>query len=154
VAHDLMRETIARQMAAQLEQQIDKGGLIEAALRAVIYVRQPEGKIDERGFAVLKEIGAALPAAKRIGLARLKEVVREQFLILLRDEDRAIAALPKLLPENRKEREAGVAAVRRITAARGALPAEGNRRLARIEALFSLPEPAAGAERQPEMAGE
>jgi hypothetical protein len=141
-------------MAARLERQIEEGGLIEAALRAVIYIRRPEGKIDERGFAALKEIGAALPAAKRVGFARLKEVVREQFLILLLDEERAIAALPKLLPENRKERETGLAAVRRITAARGVLPAEGSRRLARIEALFSSPAAPAGAERQHEMADE
>jgi hypothetical protein len=75
-------------------------------------------------------------------------------LILLLDEERAIAALPSLLPVNRKEREAGLAAVQRVAAARGALPAEGSRRLARIEALFgSAPAPAA-AERQHEMAEE
>jgi hypothetical protein len=154
IERDLTREAIARQMAAKLERQIDEGGLIEAALRAVIYIRGPEGEIDERGFAALKEVGAALPAAKRIGFARLKEVVREQFLILLLDEERAIAALPKLLPENGRERDTGLAAVRRIVAARGTLTAEGGRRLARIEALFAGPATPAGAERQHEMAGE
>jgi hypothetical protein len=154
IERDLMREAIARQMAAQLERQIDEGGLIEAALRAAIYIRRPEGKIDERGFAALQEVGAALPAAKRVGLARLKEAVREQFLILLLDEERAIAALPKLLPETRKERETGLAALRRITAARGPLPAEGSRRLARIEALFSSPAASPDTVRQHEMADE
>jgi hypothetical protein len=73
IERDLMREAIARQMAARLERQIEEGGLIEAALRAMMYVRRPEGKIDERGFAALKEISAALPAAKHIGFARLKD---------------------------------------------------------------------------------
>jgi hypothetical protein len=154
IERDLTREAIARQMAEHLERQIDEGGLIEAALRAVIYIRRPEGKVDERGFAALKEVSAALPAAKRLGFARLKEVVREQFLILLLDEERAIAALPKLLPENRKEREAGLAAVQRIAAARGALPTEASRRLTRIEALFGNPPAPASAERQLEMADE
>jgi pimeloyl-ACP methyl ester carboxylesterase len=154
VGHDLMREAIAHQMAVYLEQHIDKGGLIEAALRAVIYVRRPEGKVDERGFAALKEVGAALPAAKRIGFARLKQTVKEQFLMLLVDEERAIAALPKLLPENRKERETGLAAVRHIVTAAGALPAEGSRRLARVEALFDVPASPTIAERQQELAGE
>jgi hypothetical protein len=147
IAGDLLREAGARDMAMCLEQNIDKGGLIEAALRAVIYIRRPEGTVDERGFAAMREVGAALPAAKRIGFARLKEIVREQFLILLLDEERAIAALPRLLPDDRKEREAGLAAVRRVVAARGALPAEGSRRLARIEALFGVPDSAGVAQR-------
>ena len=75
-------------------------------------------------------------------------------MILLLDEERAIAALPWLLPENRRERESGMAAVRRIAAARGAPPGEGRRRLARIAALFSSRAAPAGAERQHEMANE
>ena len=76
IERDLARETAASRMADHLEQRIDKGGLIEAAVRALIYVRRPEGKVDERGFAAIKEIGAALPAAERIGFARFKEVAR------------------------------------------------------------------------------
>jgi Protein of unknown function (DUF3141) len=154
IARDLTREAAASQAAARLEQHLDKGGLIEAALRALIYIRRPEGKIDERGFAAMKEIGGALPAAKRVGLARLKEIVKEQFLMLLFDEERAIAALPKLLPEGQRAREAGLAAVRRVVAARGALPAEGSRRLARVESLFATSPDLAGAEREHALANE
>jgi hypothetical protein len=141
IERDLARETNASRMAAYLEQHIDKGGSIEAAVRALIFIRRPEGRVDERGFAALKEIAAALPAAKRVGFARFKEVVREQYLILLRDEERAIAALPNLLPEDRREREAAFAMVQRVLAARGALPEEGRRRLKRIETLFAGPTP-------------
>ena len=83
IGRDVAREAAAQQAAAHLEQQIDQGGLIEAAVRALIYVRLPEGKVDERGFAALKQISAELPAAKRVGLARFKEIVKEQYLILL-----------------------------------------------------------------------
>jgi hypothetical protein len=81
-------------------------------------------------------MGAELPAAKRVGLTRFKEVVRQQYLILLIDAERAIAALPKLLPDNRRQCAEALALVRRVLAARGALPDEGRRRLERIEAIF------------------
>ena len=121
--------------------------MLEAAVRALIYVRLPEGKVDERGFAALKQIGAELPAAKRIGFAKFKNVVKEQYLILLLDTERAIAALPKLLPDDRRQCEEALALVRRVLASRGALPEEGSRRLQRIETLFAGPTPASGRDK-------
>ena len=147
IGRDVAREAAAQQAAAHLEQQIDQGGLIEAAVRALIYVRLPEGKVDERGFAALKQISAELPAAKRVGLARFKEIVKEQYLILLLDPERAIAALPKLLPSNRRQCDEALALVRRVLAARGALPEEGRRRLERIEAMFAGPPPEVGQDK-------
>jgi pimeloyl-ACP methyl ester carboxylesterase len=147
IGRDVAREAAAQQAAAHLEQQIDQGGLIEAAVRALIYVRLPEGKVDERGFAALRQISAELPAAKRVGFVRFKEIVKEQYLILLLDPERAIAALPKLLPNNRRQRDEALALVRRVLAARGALPEEGRRRLERIEALFAGPPPEVGQDK-------
>jgi hypothetical protein len=140
-AREVAREASAGQAAARLEQRLDQGGLIEAAVRALIYVRLPEGKVDERGFAALKQISSELAPAKRVGYVRFKEIVKEQYLILLMDAERAIAALPKLLPDDRRECEAALALVRRVLATRGALPAEGRRRLERIEAMFAGPPP-------------
>jgi hypothetical protein len=147
IGRDVAREAAAKQAAAHLEQRIDQGGLIEAAVRALIYIRLPEGKVDERGFAALKQISAELPAAKRIGLARFKEIVKEQYLILLLDAERAIAALPKLLPDDRRQCEDAVKLVRRLLAARGALSGEASRRLQRIEAMFAGPPPEVGREK-------
>ena len=144
---DVAREAAAKQAAVHLEQRIDQGGLIEAAVRALIYVRLPEGKVDERGFAALKQISAELPAAKRVGLARFKEIVKEQYLILLLDAERAIAALPKLLPANRRQCEEALALVRRVLAARGPVPEEGRRRLERVEAVFAGPPPELGRDK-------
>jgi pimeloyl-ACP methyl ester carboxylesterase len=147
IGRDVAREAAAKQAAAHLEQRIDQGGLIEAAVRALIYIRLPEGKVDERGFAALKQISAELPAAKRIGLARFKEIVKEQYLILLLDAERAIAALPKLLRDDRRQCEDAVKLVRRLLAARGALSGEASRRLQRIEAMFAGPPPEVGREK-------
>ena len=142
IERDLAREAIARQTAAYLEQRIDQGGLLEAAVRALIYVRLPEGKVDERGFAALTQISTELPPARRVGFARFREIVREQFLILLLDQERAIAAIPKLLPDDRRQCEEALGLVRRVLAARGALADEGSRRLERVESLFAGPPPA------------
>jgi pimeloyl-ACP methyl ester carboxylesterase len=147
VERDLAREAVAKQTEAYLEQRIEEGGLLEAAVRALIYVRLPEGKVDERGFAALKQIGAELPPAKRIGLVKFKEMVKEQYLILLLYTERAIAALPKLLPSDRRQCEEALALVRRVLASRGALPEEGSRRLERIETLFAGPPPARGRDK-------
>ena len=147
IGRDVAREAAASQAAAHLEQQIDQGAFIEAAVRALIYVRLPEGKVDERGFAALKQISAELPPAKRVGYVRFKEIVKEQYLILLMDPERAIAALPKLLPDDRRQREEALALVRRVLATRGALPEEGRRRLERIEAIFAGPPPEVGRDK-------
>jgi pimeloyl-ACP methyl ester carboxylesterase len=138
IARDVAREAAAAQAAAHLEECVDRGGMHEAVLRALIYVRLPEGKVDERGFAAMKQIGAELPPAERIGIARSKEIIKEQYLTVLQDEDRAIAALPKLLPDNR-QREEALTMVRRVLAARGALSEAGRHRLERIEALLAPP---------------
>jgi hypothetical protein len=147
MARDLAREAYAKQVKAHLEQFVDQGGLIAAVVRALIYVRLPEGKVDERGFAALKQISAELPEAQRVGLTRFKEIVKEQYLILLLDMERAITALPKLLSDDRRQCEGAMALVRRVLAARGALPEEGRRRLERVEAMFAGPPPEIGRDK-------
>ena len=147
IERDLAREAAAKQAAVHLEQRIDEGGLIEAAVRALIYVRLPEGKVDERGYAALKQISGELPAARRVGFARFKEIVKEQYLILLLDAERAITALPRLLPSNRRQCEEAMALVHRVLAARGTLSEEGRRRLQRIEAIFAGPSPGVGRDK-------
>ena len=144
IGRDVARESAARLSADHLEQRIDQGGLIEAAVRALIYVRLPEGKVDERGFAALKQISAELPAAKRVGLARFKEIVKEQYLLLLLEPERAVSTLPRLLPGDRRQCQEAIALVHRVLAARGALPEEGRRRLERVEAMFAGPPPELG----------
>lgn len=149
IERDLSREAAAAQAAAHLEQLIDQGGLVEAATRALIYIRLPEGSVDERGFAVIKEIGAELPPAERIGYARFKELVKEQFLIVLLEEERAVEALPNMLRGDRRRCEEALAMLHRVLAARGELSPEAGRRLARVEQLLDMPVPI-GAARPPQ----
>jgi hypothetical protein len=146
---DLARETAQAELRAELEHKFDVGQMEDAVLRALIYIRLPERSIDERGFAVLKLIRESRPVSKRISLARFKEMVREQFLLVCLDEERAVNTLPALLGADAAEHKAALDVLRRVLAARGALSDEGKRRQARIEALFGAktdksvkPEPA------------
>ena len=137
---DVMREAALAKNTADLEARIEHGGLIEAGLRALLYIGLGRANFgaDERGFAVLRQVRSHQPANRRTSLSRFKELVREQYLLLRLDEERALAALPKLLPEDATERAKTVGVIRSIVAATDDLSEETKRRLARIEALFGL----------------
>jgi hypothetical protein len=135
VARDLAREAHAARLASDLAAKIEVGGFIEAALRAMIYVRMAEGQVDERAFAALKKIAAERNIAP-IGFARFKEILRNQYLILHYHEAAAIAALPKLLPADPGQRAAILDIVHRVVTARGALPEASRQRLVQIERIF------------------
>jgi hypothetical protein len=142
IERDLLREATAARAAAELERQIDQGGPMESAVRALLYVRMPGRSADERSFLAIKEIGSLLPAKDRVGLVRFKKIMREQFLILKLDQERAIAALPRLLPKDADERAMWLSALRRICTARGEPTEEIRRRLQQIEAIFAAEAPA------------
>jgi len=135
IQRDLSREAAAARLADERMRHIDKGGLLEAGVRAALYVRMAEGHMDERAYAALEQIAAARPR-REVGLAGFKEIVRDQYMMLLRDEERAVAALPNLLPSDRRPRAEMLDIVRRVVTARGELPPDGQRRLARIATMF------------------
>ncbi|MBV8870780.1 MAG: DUF3141 domain-containing protein [Acetobacteraceae bacterium] len=138
IERDLVREAAEARLSSELEKRFETGGIVEATIRALIYVRLPEGSADERGFAVLKAIRAAQPAGKQMTMAQLKEVVKEQFLLVSLDEERAVQGIPKLLPGTMEGRRNALDALHRMIAARGELSEGGKRRLSRIEALFAV----------------
>jgi hypothetical protein len=136
VEHTLTREAAIERQRADLINRIERGSVIEAALRALIYILGPQRRFDERSFTVLKEINSERPPEQRISLLKFKEVMKDQSLIMTLDQERAVAAIPKLLPADRAERSAAAEAIGRILAAGSELPDEGKRRLAQVEALF------------------
>jgi hypothetical protein len=136
VERELAREACIQRTRAELTDRIEQGSSIEAALRAVIYVQQPERKLDGRGFTMLNEINSELPPEKQMSLAAFKERLKEQYLIMMLDEERAVATIPKLLPADGAERSATMRVIRSILSAGGTLSDEAKRRLARVEVLF------------------
>jgi hypothetical protein len=83
----------------ELAADIPKGGPREAVLRALIYIRMPEGLVDERGFNLLRR--ARDEAGDGLALGEFKRMVREQFFMLLLDERRAVEAIPAMLAKDR-----------------------------------------------------
>jgi hypothetical protein len=71
-------------------------------------------------------------------LAEFKMLVREQFFMLLLDQEGALAAIPKLLRDNASERHAAFTAIREVLSASAAISGEVARRLKRIAELFGV----------------
>ncbi|MFK8252327.1 DUF3141 domain-containing protein [Ancylobacter terrae] len=143
IERDLLREASEARRRAELATRFEAGDLREALLRALIYIRLPERSADERGFAVLSAIRAAQPEGRRVSFAELKEMFAAQFDLLLMDEERAVRAIPALLPKAAEPRRRALEALHRVIDASGAISPEGAKRLARVEALFAdVPAPA------------
>jgi hypothetical protein len=138
VERDLLRGTLEARDRSELEKRLEVGGPLEAAIRALLYVRLPEGSADERGLAMFRLIRAAQPPDKRVPMAQLKKTLKEQFLIVTLDEQRAIQAIPRLLPRNVEERRAALEVLHCMLGARGALSEQASLRLNQVEALFEV----------------
>lgn len=142
IERDLNREEMGRRKLAELDASFEQGGLADAVMRAVAYVRAVEDGIDERIFAVMQEIYAECPPEERVAPAELKAIMAEQRALVLRNAKRALMTLPALLHDSQARRDEALAIVRRIVTACDPLSAEGQRRLARVERAFGRPPPA------------
>ncbi|UQD95275.1 DUF3141 domain-containing protein [Bradyrhizobium japonicum] len=122
---------------AELKSHIAEGGLREAALRALLYVGSARGMVDERSIEALRQVRRD-HAGARMTLSEFKTLVREQFFILLLDREGALAAIPKLLPDDINQRRAAFAAMREVLSASEDITGERANRLKRVAALFGL----------------
>jgi hypothetical protein len=113
---------------------MDQGGPRKAVMRGLIYVRMPEGKADERGFEMIRRIRAQLPEKRT--LAEFKEAFREQFLMVLLDEQQAVAAIPTLLKGHQGQGPELFEMIRKVVTAGDPLGKEAQGRLTEIEKLF------------------
>src|SRR4051794_4068371 len=122
---------------AELKSRIGEGGLREAALRALLYVGSARGMVDERSIEALRQVRRD-HAGDRLTLPEFKMLVREQFFMLLLDREGALAAIPKLLPEDVDQRRAAFAAIREVLSASEDITGERASRLERIAGLFNV----------------
>ena len=100
-----------------------------AALRRAWRVRG----VDERGFEMARRIRQA---HDDMPLSDFKALVREQFNMLLIDQDAALRAIPAMLPADAKTRSKALDLISQILRARGALSEEDTTRLSEIAKLF------------------
>ncbi|MEO3471482.1 DUF3141 domain-containing protein [Roseomonas sp. CAU 1739] len=119
----------------RLRAAMSEGGLREAVLRALLWIRLPTHQADERSFGVIRLIRRHF-GVQALPLPDFKRIVRYQFFMLLIDEARAIESLPALLPADAGARAEGFALLRSVIIAAGEMPEEVTRRLAAIERMF------------------
>jgi len=119
------------------------GDLNAAAVRALVYVGKYRGAVDVRGFEIVRRLRREPSIAPRLSLAEFKALVREQFYLLLIDQEAALAAIPKMLPDNAVARQQMLDVVKRVLTACGPLDGEDQARLTRITRLFQSGDAAA-----------
>lgn len=126
-------EFIRRRMV-ELRAGMTEGGLREAVVRAVLHVGRAGRGADERAFSVIRKIRNEQHGS--LPLAPFKALIRDQFLMLALDEERAVAALPALIRGEEADAPRAFAVIQSIVTAPGPLNAEGKARLARMAEFF------------------
>jgi pimeloyl-ACP methyl ester carboxylesterase len=134
-AKNPMHRRLLEMKIAELTARIPSGGLREAVIRALIYAGLSRQAIDERGFEVTRRLRRA---HGDMPLADFKALVREQFNMLLIDEDAALAAIPAMLPVDLETRREAFGLIRQILNARGKLSSDDAERLGEIGRLFGI----------------
>jgi pimeloyl-ACP methyl ester carboxylesterase len=136
-AKNRLYQELVQKRIAELKSHIPLGGLREAVVRALIYVGLGRGSVDERGFESVRRLRS------RYGdmpLSEFKRLVREQFAMLLIDQQAALAALPSLLRTDAQTRSEAFNVVRQVMAACGEISAEDEKRLSEIGRLLGIGE--------------
>src|SRR6266404_4584078 len=130
------REKLQKRVA-ELKSRISDGGVREGAIRGLLYVGSARGMADERSLEALRNVRRK-DTGTRLTLTEFKMLVREQFFMLLLDQEGALAAIPKLLPDNASERHAAFTAIREVLSASAAISGELAKRLKRVAELFGV----------------
>jgi hypothetical protein len=127
---DLLQKRIA-----ELKTLIATGGPRAAIVRSLIYVGMNRAAVDERGFELARRIRAA---HGDMPVAEFKELVREQFNILLIDQKAALEAIPSMIPPDLESREKAYELIHQVLRARGELSTDDSARMNEIARLFGL----------------
>jgi hypothetical protein len=129
---------LVQNQIAELRNRIATGGLRECLVRGMIYVAAARGNVEERTFAAIRRLRAVQNESSRLTLADFKALLREQYFMLLIDEDATLTAIPSLLPSDHHVRRRAFVALRQILSASGAVTGDASKRLRRIAQLFSV----------------
>lgn len=139
-----LHEAFVRARKAELRSRMGEGGTREALLRGLVYVAGAFGGADERVFEAIRRIRAEHADSNTLPLQDFKQLLREQFYMLLIDRDAALQTIPGLLPADERSRRSALELLHRVVAARGEQEEEVRKRLGQIGALFGLSEEAPG----------
>ena len=128
--HELLQKRIV-----ELKSRIPMGGLREAVIRGLLYAGMTRAAIDERGFELARRIRQAYGETS---LSELKALVREQFNMLLIDQEAALAAIPAMLPSDAETRQKAFDLIKQVLGARGEMSPEDEKRMSEVARLFAM----------------
>jgi pimeloyl-ACP methyl ester carboxylesterase len=136
---DPERAAAVKRRIEELHTSMDRGGPREAAIRSLIYIRIPENAADERGMEMLQKIRAE--HGGQMTLPEFKQILRDQYLMVMLDERRAMESIPTMLKGHETKAQQLLDDVRKIVTAGGPLGQEAQKRLAEVEKLFGPKKP-------------
>src|SRR6185295_16748088 len=128
-----MHQELLRARIAELKARMQVGGQPAALVRALLYAGLSRGSVDERGFEMVRQIRRT---HGNMPLSEFKALVREQYLLLLIDEDAALANLPAMMPPDRDARVKALRLLRQILGVGGKISPDVADRLARLDQLL------------------
>jgi tellurite resistance protein len=143
-ARDEHAEQLLAARIAAIKTREEQGGFPEAVLRIMLAVAGAEHMFDARGFRLAQRIKQEDPLLRRIPREQMRAAAKEEAFMLRFDQERALAALPLMLPTEKERREA-VEIVRRIGYADGEITPESETMLEKIERILGIdrkPDPA------------
>jgi pimeloyl-ACP methyl ester carboxylesterase len=132
-----LQRRLIEQRVAELKTRIREGGLAEAAIRGLLYAGSARGSVDERGFNALRRMRRS-GQTPSLTLEQFKAIAREQFYMLLLDQEATLAAIPGMLPADMNQRRKMFNTIKEILSASGQLEGECLNRLRQVERLFGL----------------
>ncbi len=136
-ANDSLREAYTRLKIESLQEKFEHGDTLDAWVRIVLYQMADNPVIDERAFNLVRRIAATRRPGEAPSPERLKDAVKQQAFLMLLDAERAVNALPQLLPDSQQRREA-IGSAREVASAKGPLSADQERRFQSLEAILEI----------------
>ena len=132
-----LHQELLQKRIAELRSRIPVGGVREAVIRGLLYAGMTRAAIDERGFELARRV-----RQKNNGmpLSDFKALVREQFNMLLIDQDAALKAIPALLPSDVETRQKAFGLIKEVLSARGEVFPEEEKRVSEVARLFDVDE--------------
>jgi len=133
-------QELTRLKRLMAESHIEEGTVLDGWVRIALYVAREQQVFDERPYNLARRMIDQRSPEARPSLDELKAAVKRQAFVLALDEERAVAALPKLLPEGQPRREA-LEGARLVAGAGGPLTKDQEGRFRRIERVLGLEAP-------------
>jgi hypothetical protein len=145
---DTAHEALVRTRIEEIKSRVEEGGSLEALIRIMIHVRESGRSVDERGFQMLRRIGREHREGDGISLDRFREILKEQVFLMELDGERALAALPELVPTAQMRRTV-LEAVQQLLDVRGKPHPDELARLHQIKQLLGLEAEPHSREKEP-----